>query len=641
MTHQGWGIIRTSVSRTYAPGMNLNTKIAVFSAVSAVVLVVVLTLISLYSFRQYSISSATEQVRTAAEIVRVQLTESMIHGVIDKREGFIGRLKEVEGFKSARVVRSPILAQQFNGGYRNELEPDYLEKQVFETRQPVFELSNEAGETLFRGSIPYVASSHGIPNCLSCHVAKEGDVLGAVSITLSIDHLKRKALLTVAGITAAVMLIALLSWLVLRRMIAPISRAAHDVEIAVHRALEGNFRSTVEQRTEDEIGHIAADLNRLLKFLDEGLERIGTSVARLIGRKATAGENQLQATIEMVDILARASHFKQAIEEDETRSEIHARLTQVLQNDFMLGEFSLYEVVEGRNQMQPLIVDGQHADECRWCNPEILVRNEACRAKRTGHRVDGINSPGICTAFQPPEGFGDRRHICMPIIQSGAVGNVLQIVANADNAALIDTMAPFISVYLEEAAPVLESKRLMETLREANLRDPMTGLNNRRFLEEYIDTLLGGVQRRKSHLSILMLDLDYFKMINDNYGHDAGDTVLKALAKTLRQSVRASDMVIRYGGEEFLIILQDTAAVDGVKVAENIRHAVEDLKIPVSPGTVLQKTISIGVADFPGDSPTFWQAIKFADVALYKAKDQGRNRVVRFTTELWDGNQSY
>lgn len=621
--------------------MNLNTKITVFSAVSAVVLVVVLTLISLYSFRQYSISSATEQVRTAAEIVRVQLTESMIHGVIDKREGFIGRLKEVEGFKSARVVRSPILTQQFNGGYRNELEPDYLEKQVFETRQPVYELSNEAGETLFRGSIPYVASSHGIPNCLNCHAAKEGDVLGAVSITLSIDHLKRKALVTVAGITAAVMLFALLSWLVLRRMIAPISRAASDVEVAVHRALEGNFRSTVEQRTEDEIGHIAADLNRLLKFLDEGLERIGTSVARLIGRKPTAGENQLQATIEMVDILAHASHFKQAIEEDETRSEIHARLTQVLQNDFMLGEFSLYEVVEGRNQMQPLIVDGQSADECRWCNPEILVRNEACRAKRTGHLVDGINSPGICTAFQPPEGFSDRRHICMPIIQSGAVGNVLQIVANADNAALVDTMVPFISVYLEEAAPVLESKRLMETLREANLRDPMTGLNNRRFLEEYIDTLLGGVQRRKSHLSILMLDLDYFKMINDNYGHDAGDTVLKALAKTLRQSVRASDMVIRYGGEEFLIILQDTAAVDGVKVAENIRHAVEDLKVPVSPGTVLQKTISIGVADFPGDSPTFWQAIKFADVALYKAKDQGRNRVVRFTTELWDGNQSY
>ncbi len=621
--------------------MSLNSKIALFSASLAVVLVVVLTLISLYSFREYSISSATEQVRTAAEIVRVQLTESMIHGVIDKREGFIGRLKEVEGFKSARVVRSPVLTQQFPDSGRNELEPDYMERKVFETRQPVYQLSNESGEALFQGTIPYIASSHGIPNCLSCHDAKEGEVLGAVSITLSIDHLKRKALLTVAGISGAVLAIALLSWYFLRRLIAPISDAARDVESAVHLALEGNFKTTLRQRTNDEIGHIAGDMNRLLKFLDEGLGRIGNSIARLIDRKPVAGENQLQTTIEMVDILAKASHFKQAIEEDETRAEIHARLSQILQHDFFINEFSLYEVVEGKNQMLPLVVDGVANSECRWCNPEIMVRSDACRAKRTGHLVDGIANAGICTAFQPPETELGRRHICLPIIQSGSVGNVLQIVTDADNEFLINTLVPFVSVYLDESAPVLESKRLMETLREANLRDPMTGLNNRRFLEEYIDTLLGVVQRRQAHLSILMLDLDYFKMINDTHGHDAGDTMLKALAKTLRQAVRASDMVIRYGGEEFLIILQDTKAEDGMRVAENIRFAVEELKVPVSPGVTLNKTISIGVADFPGDSATFWQAIKFADVALYKAKESGRNRVIRFNPELWDGAHSY
>jgi len=621
--------------------MTLNTKITIFSAVLAGTLVIVLTLISLYSFRLYSISSATEQVRTAAEILRVQLTEAMIHGVIDKREGFIGRLKEVEGFKTARVVRSKVLAQQFPDSGRNELEPDHLESQVFETGQPVYQLINEGGDTLFRGTIPYVASSLGIPNCLNCHQAKEGDVLGAVSITLSIDHLKRKALMTVAGITAAVLFVALLSWYFLRRMISPISLAANDVEQAVHLALDGNFKSTVKQRTDDEIGHIARDMNRLLGFLDQGLGRIGDSIARLIDRKPAPGENQLQASIEMVDMLVQAAHFKQAIEEDETRAEINARLARVLKEDFFINEFSIYEVVEGKNQMLPLVVDGQAGAECRWCNPEIMVRSDACRAKRTGHLVDGVDNPEICYAFQPPEETEGRHHICLPIMQSGSVGNVLQIVVDEDNAALIKPMVPFIGIYLEEAAPVLESKRLMETLREANLRDPMTGLNNRRFLEEYMETLLGAAQRRKSHLTVLMLDLDYFKMINDTYGHDAGDTMLKALAKTLRQSVRTSDMVIRYGGEEFLIILQDTVADDGEKVAENIRLAIEALKVPVGGGTVLQKTISIGVADFPGDSATFWQAIKFADVAMYKAKETGRNRVVRFVPALWDETHSY
>jgi diguanylate cyclase (GGDEF)-like protein len=295
----------------------------------------------------------------------------------------------------------------------------------------------------------------------------------------------------------------------------------------------------------------------------------------------------------------------------------------------------------GKNHMAPLLVDGVNGAQCRWCNPEILVRAEACRALRTGHPVDGIANPGICYAFQAPESTGERGHICLPIMQSGSVGYVLQLVAPKESAPWLTALIPFVNVYLREAAPVLESKRLMESLRETNLRDPMTGLNNRRFLEEYLETLLATTQRHKSHMTLLMLDLDFFKVVNDTHGHDAGDAVLKVLARTLRQTVRASDFVIRYGGEEFLILLQETGAEGGMKVAENIRLAVEQSKIPIAGGVVLQKTISIGVADFPEDSAAFWQTLKFADVALYHAKQSGRNQVVRFTPELWTEKQGY
>ena len=180
----------------------------------------------------------------------------------------------------------------------------------------------------------------------------------------------------------------------------------------------------------------------------------------------------------------------------------------------------------------------------------------------------------------------------------------------------------------------------MESLRDSTLRDPMTGLNNRRFLEEYVETLVASVQRKRTHVAILMLDLDYFKMVNDTYGHDAGDAVLKSLSNVLKQSVRASDLVIRYGGEEFLIILIDSESTAAERVAENIRAAVEALKVQVA-GIVLQKTISIGISDFPTDSDTFWQAVKFADVALYQAKEQGRNRVIRFNPEMWSDTKEY
>jgi diguanylate cyclase (GGDEF)-like protein len=108
----------------------------------------------------------------------------------------------------------------------------------------------------------------------------------------------------------------------------------------------------------------------------------------------------------------------------------------------------------------------------------------------------------------------------------------------------------------------------------------------------------------------------------------------------MKRTVRSSDIVIRYGGEEFLIVLQETSGSAAETVAENIRLAVEKLRINYG-GIVLQKTISIGLADFPVDSNTFWQAVKFADVALYRAKESGRNRIMRFTADMWLDAQEY
>ncbi|MGE5548497.1 MAG: diguanylate cyclase [Solirubrobacterales bacterium] len=620
--------------------MNLHSKVTVFFMAIAVSLIAMLVAISLYAFRSFSIASSTDHIRTAAEIVRVHLTESMINGVIDKRESFLRRLMEVQGLSSARVVRSPLVVQQFGEGLNQETPTDEFEQQVLRDGKPYYQVLEVDDDTLIRGTVPFIATDRGSPNCLQCHQVKDGQVLGAVTMLVSIGSLKSKAMLTVAGIIGTVAIFSAFTLFLMRRLIRPIAATAANVEHAVQRALRGDFKAKVEQMTKDELGQIAADMNRLLEFLDSGLSRIGNNVARLTNRTPSPDENQLDATIDMVDGLTRAAHFKQAIEEDETKNEIHQRLVRTLVEEFDIPEFSLYETVPNRNQMVPLFVDGAMEASCRWCDPQILVRSEGCRAKRTGHPVDGVLNPGICYAFQPPEDARDRKHICLPIIQSGSVGNVLQLIAPPDAERRVHEQIPYVNVYLREAAPVLETKKLMETLRESSLRDPMTGLNNRRFLEEYVDTLVATAQRRKAPLAVMMLDLDYFKMVNDTYGHDAGDAVIKALAKVLRQTVRSSDLVIRYGGEEFLVVLVDTPSGNADAVAEKIRSSVEALEIPT--GTVvLKKTISIGIADFPSDSDTFWQAVKFADVALYQAKESGRNRVIRFSKEMWGDNKTY
>ncbi len=232
---------------------------------------------------------------------------------------------------------------------------------------------------------------------------------------------------------------------------------------------------------------------------------------------------------------------------------------------------------------------------------------------------------------------GDKHsHICVPIMISGNVGGVVQFICGKSINCDMDFQNRISRAkqYIREIQPVIETKRLTQTLKESAVRDALTGLYNRRFLEESYENIAAGSIRRGKSLGLLMCDLDYFKNINDVYGHDVGDVVLKETSNVIRKNVRASDFVIRFGGEEFLVILVDIREDEAVKVGEKIREKVEETKIKIT-GGIIQKTISVGVSEFPRDAQNFWQAIKYADVALYKAKEKGRNRVVRFTQDMW------
>lgn len=620
--------------------MKLNKKVTLSSLTLAVAMILVLIAVSLLSFRQFSILSAKSQVITAAEIVRVSLTEDMVNGVITQREGLFRRLAEVPGLQLVHVVRGENVVQQYGKGIAGEHPADDIENKVLQSGESFFEVYDEPANPMFRGTVPFVATRSGTPNCLQCHQVPEGTVLGAVTVTMSITHMKDDAILVSSIMVGAVAIFMLLMIYVFRRMVKPMITTASEVQEAVGHAIRGDFHANLQQRTSDEIGQIAQDVNKLMLFLHKGLSDIRQDVALLLKHKPPEEGNLLVTTVGMVQGLIDASQFKQAIEEDESKTEIYQRLSKEIRGHFGLRYFSIYEVKSSKNQLVSVVVDGELGASCRWCDPSILLRSETCRARRTGHIIDSIETPGICFAFQPPQDGNEYRHLCFPIMQSGMVGGVVQLMFASEESARIREVMPYMRVYLRETAPVLEAKRLMDTLREANLRDAMTGLHNRRFLEEYVETLVAGTHRRKTQMAILMLDLDFFKMVNDTYGHDAGDAVLKALSKVLSHSVRASDMVIRYGGEEFLIILQDTDGGGAEVVAEKIRAAVEALKIQLA-GAVLQKTISIGLAVFPTDSDTFWQTVKYADVALYRAKETGRNRVIRFTPDMWTDEQTY
>ena len=139
-------------------------------------------------------------------------------------------------------------------------------------------------------------------------------------------------------------------------------------------------------------------------------------------------------------------------------------------------------------------------------------------------------------------------------------------------------------------------------------------------------------------MGILMCDIDFFKKVNDDYGHDVGDQILKTLAVILQNNLRSSDITIRFGGEEFLILITDCEKIMPAMLAEKIRHAVEEHVFRVN-NITLRKTLSIGSSIFPDDTESFWECVKFADIAMYKAKEAGRNQVINFEESMWEGKE--
>ncbi len=171
-------------------------------------------------------------------------------------------------------------------------------------------------------------------------------------------------------------------------------------------------------------------------------------------------------------------------------------------------------------------------------------------------------------------------------------------------------------------------------VKESSFRDPITTLYSRKFLEEYSEILIAGILRKKTSLGVLMCDLDNLKGVNGRYGYDAGDILLKESSTIIKESVRKSDIAIRFGGKEFLVLLHEVNESSLLSVAEKIRVGIEKSRINID-GEEISGTISIGVSRFPKDTEDFWQAIKYANVALYNAKDSGKNRVVKYTQDMW------
>jgi diguanylate cyclase (GGDEF)-like protein/PAS domain S-box-containing protein len=217
--------------------------------------------------------------------------------------------------------------------------------------------------------------------------------------------------------------------------------------------------------------------------------------------------------------------------------------------------------------------------------------------------------------------------MCIPLMAQGKALGVLHVTTKKGQR-LPDSQQYLAATVAEHIALALGNLKLREKLQHQSIRDPLTGLFNRRYMEESLSKELQRVSRQQQTLSIVMLDVDYFKRFNDTYGHEAGDLVLRELGAFLQANVRGSDIACRYGGEELTLILPEATLEDAFKRAEQLTEGAKQIQLHYRQQYLDKITLSAGVASCPQNALTADALVRSADTALYAAKALGRDRVV-------------
>ena len=261
-----------------------------------------------------------------------------------------------------------------------------------------------------------------------------------------------------------------------------------------------------------------------------------------------------------------------------------------------------------------------------------IFNADDCWAMRRGrlHQCDRDDTAARCAHFG-----ADARSasLCLPLIAQGETLGIICLVAKADEssnepAAICEPSVQLAVSMMEQAASSFANIKLGERLRAQATRDSLTGLYNRGYLDDFLEREVSIARRKGYEIGIIMLDIDRFKEFNDRFGHDAGDSVLKALGAHLMKFIRRGDLACRYGGEEFTLVLPEASLEDTRRRAEELRTSVQQLSINQGDVAIGKITLSLGVASYPDQGKTSAELLRSADAALLRAKEQGRDRVL-------------
>lgn len=377
-------------------------------------------------------------------------------------------------------------------------------------------------------------------------------------------------------------------------------------ELAIPLTVRGQVAGVLDFQS-DQVDYFSAETIDLLELF-AAQASIAIENARLYSL-----EQRRAAQLEAINTIARQTTSVLDLDE------LLARLCELIRESFPVDHASVLLVKDGslvvRHQSGPL-------------RPRLRRGARLSPGRGLCDRAIEMLMPvvenGIAQSSNHTKGQRElRSEVCLPLVHHGQPLGVLSLGSRRAGAFQADEVTALQSL-ADICANAIQNARYYEQARRLADVDGLTGVYNRRILEHRLAQELERAARYRSTLALIMVDIDHFKRLNDEYGHLAGDQVLREAASLFARKLRKVDVVCRYGGEEFALLVPGTTGMNAVGVAEKLRRAVEKMSFPGVPRRV---TISLGVADYPRHGRTREQLLDAADSALYAAKQAGRNRV--------------
>ena len=363
------------------------------------------------------------------------------------------------------------------------------------------------------------------------------------------------------------------------------------------------------------------------RITDEDAEVLGGFVAqagvairnaRLYEEVREAGERLAQRSREL-DLLNRMGELLQACVAEDEAYEVVGRFA----GDFFPRYAGAVFVTSASRNVVEARAHWATTPTADW----TIFKPDECWALRRGrpHLVESTTNGLLCSHLPQPV---PPAYLCLPLNAQGESLGILYLAARDPATTWPESLQQLVATVADQLALAVANLKLRESLRNQSIRDPLTSLFNRRYLEETLERELRRAERSQGKLGVVMMDLDQFKQFNDTFGHDAGDLLLREFGRLLQSMVRGGDVACRYGGEEFVLVMPDADADVTRERADRIREAVKHLFVSYRGQSVGAVSVSAGIAVFPEHGVTGSALVQAADAALYRAKNAGRDRVI-------------